>query len=147
MKLFLSTLLASFAVTLSLQAIPSNLGESLREFEAIIDSPLIQSVIGPEEFIFEIERRTHNLTDTTVYYEIKTDIPGSSSSADIGVQVAGIDGDSAVMKSSNHNRHYKVRLRLTPNPMIGPVIIEVVSIKRISEHHSHSVILEEDASK
>lgn len=143
MKLFLSALLACFAFAQSVQAITSNLNSSLNEYQAIINSPLIQTAIGQDEFIFEIARRTHDLTETTVFYEIKTEIPGANSSNGCEVNMAAMELNS---KHHHHNlsKHYKVRLEVTPNPEIGPPIVEVISIKRISEHHSHSIVLDEE---
>lgn len=154
MKLLLSALLACLAVTQSVQAITSNLNSSLIELQAILNSPLIQTAIGQDEFIFEIERRTHNLIDTTVYYEIKTDIPGDSSGSSCEANVAGIEQESDEVlplamkhRHHHHNKHYKVRLEVTPNPAIGPPLVEVISIKRISEHHSHSIILDDETEE
>lgn len=115
MKAFVGALVASLAMVQSLPAITSDLGLSLLEYQAIIDSPLIQTEISQSEFIVEIERKTSSLDATVVKYEIETLTP-----------------------SSHHHDHHKKReyiatLNLSPNPLIGPPVITVVSI--VPRHH------------
>lgn len=111
MKTFFATLFACLALMQSAQAVESNLGESLREYQAILDaSSLLATVIPESEFIVEIERKTRDLDATTVFYEIKT--------------------ASFSTQHPNHFRthEYRVKLLITPNPLIGPPVITVVSV-------------------
>lgn len=132
MKKIMLSLVTSFALMQSVQAIPSNLGESLIEYSAIIDSSLLQSTIPQSEFIIDIKRKTKSLTATTVIYEVVTRVSGNSEI-------------EALMTHCSHSSHhdggqrsqinkYSVQLVFTPNPQVGPPIITVVSVEPISSH-------------
>lgn len=65
--------LTSFALIQGAYAVPSNLGESLIEYQAILNSSLLQSTLSQSEFIVDIKRTTRNIsTATTVRYFIRT---------------------------------------------------------------------------
>lgn len=160
MKNFIRILLATFAIVPSLQAIPSNLGESLLEYEAILNSPLLQTTLSQSEFITDIERKTKKIifTTGTVIYVIRTMQPitttGSGSSRFLEEEEFSIEGEEfslddeevlanydaatadeaeklAGSRKHSRERTYLAKLLLTPNPQIGPPVITVVSIKRI----------------
>lgn len=117
MKL-LTMLVASAAIMCSLQVysaaalptIPSNLGESLREYEAIIKSPKLTKVIPQAEFIIKIDRITKCFDAEIVHYKVVTTIPDE--------------------EGSQHA--YNVTLELVPNPKLGPPIAKVLSVKKIN---------------
>lgn len=134
--LLVTAAIAMMSFILPMEAIPSSLGQSIREFEAILDSPLLPGAIAESEFIFEIERKTNNLEATTVHYIITTHVPTNNNGF-----TAELDAFPEMKKhhSSSHEcctrtNRYRARLELTPNPAIGPVIINVVSIEQISRH-------------
>ncbi len=107
MKFFFGALAACLIFIQSMHAIPSNLGESILEYQAILNSDLLQTTVPQAEFIFEIERKTKSIDATLVHYEIKT----------------------RIFYKEHHKTHeYIATLSLTPNPQIGPPIITVVSI-------------------
>ncbi len=130
MKKFLAALIISFAFIQSSYAIPSNLGESLIEYDAILNSPLIQTSISQAEFIIDIKRVTKSITATTVFYEIKTLLFETE-----GTNANVINSDIIEMGHHSHTKElkYKVKLLLTPNPQIGPPLVDVVSITPISK--------------
>lgn len=138
MKKFIIALVAGFAFIHSAQAIPSNLGQSLIEYEAIVSSPLVTEVIPQSEFIIDIERITKSLTATTLIYQITTLVqkPAHAESHS-GVEVEledEADYDSSRSHRRNSHNKYKVKIKVTPNPQIGPPILTVVSVTPISSH-------------
>jgi hypothetical protein len=121
MKKFMLTLVASFALVQSAQAITSNLNESINFINAITDSPLIQTVIPQSEFIVDIKRKSTDLAASEAIYEIKT--------------IAAVVEDALSGSGSHHHHHqhtstnkYIVKVLVTPNPQIGPEILTVESI-------------------
>lgn len=114
MKILFGTLLACLALTQSLQAIPSNLGESLREYQTILDnSAALAQVIPENEFIFEIQRKTKNIDATIIKYEVET---------------------HSFSKHNHFKAHeYLVILQQSPNPQVGPPILTFVSITPIKD--------------
>lgn len=129
----MKTLICSFLACMAfmqLQAIPSNLEESKREFQAILDSPLLTDAIPQGEFIFEIDRKTRRIEASHVRYLVTT-------------------ATGSVFPMGDHHHHhckshqYEVLLTLTPNPEIGPPIITVDSVTRLPCHGDHH---DEDSS-
>lgn len=125
MKYFFASVVASLVAMQSLQAIPSNLGESMREYQTILDSALIQETIPPSEFIFDIKRKTKHINASIIRYIVKTHLFGTP---------RGVQG--LIARSSSEENEYKVKMTASPNPEIGPPILEVVKVVKV--HHSHS---------
>jgi hypothetical protein len=135
MRKFAFSLLACLAISQSAFAATSALTESLLEYEAItsfIGDPSFD-VIGPSEFIVDIKRITRDINILgTVEYRIVT-------------RVSDETGDFEDSSSSSHShRHgchhhhhnvYIAVLEITPNPGIGPNIVEVISITQVHNHH------------
>ncbi len=133
MKKIVFSLIASFAFIQGAQAlvgIPSNLGESLLEYNAIISSPLLQATIPQDEFIIDIKRKTRNLTASTSFYEVVTRVQRGFQEA----VETGCGWHHNRRGNRNQTNTYRVQLVLTSNPQIGPPIITVVSVEPRSSH-------------
>jgi hypothetical protein len=137
MKKFVAAIITSFALVSSLQAIPSNLGESINEYEAILNSSLLQTSLEQSEFIIDLKRLTKALTATTVYYEIRTYSPTAPVTA--GETESHEKSQKHPRKHHHNEKRYSVEITLSENPQIGPPIIDVVSIVPTSKR----VIVEE----
>lgn len=124
MKVIFYTFFACLALFPALQAIPSDLNQSIREYKAILDSPLLKNAIGENEFIFDVERKTQNIDSKIAIYEITTH---SHIAQPQNPQLI-----SAVI------RQYRVKIKLSPNPEIGPKVITVLSVKPITRHSDES---------
>lgn len=122
MKKFLFAVITAFTfIAADVSAIPSFLGQSLREYQAILDSSeLLHNVIPSSEFVFDIKRKTRDPEADTVYYVVKT---ASSHEYEVG------EGVNAVKRPGFAIHFYVVELKLTPNPHMGPSLIEVSGIK------------------
>lgn len=90
--------------------IPSNFGESLREYEAIITAQdILKTAISEAEAIVEIDRITKSFKKEFIKYRIGTVVPG--------------------VKNSQNN--YEVTLKLVQNPKLGPPLIQVIAIRKL----------------
>lgn len=132
MKKIIFSLIAGFAFIQAAQAVPSNLGESLLEYNAIISSSLLQSTIPQDEFIIDIKRKTKNLTATTAIYEVVTFVQTGLQTGMLATHHGCHDSHSGGQSQTNT---YRVQLVFSQNPQIGPPIITVVSVE---PHSSHS---------
>lgn len=131
MKKYIVALLASFACMQSVQAIPSNLGQSLLEYAAIENSSLLQDVIPQSEFIVDIQRKTRDISASEAIYFIKT------LASEVEAPVA-VDKKCHRRDGRNYNL-YRVHITLTPNPELGPPVITVDSITQVQHrYHRHS---------
>lgn len=127
MKKFFVLLIASVAMLQSAHAATSALTESLLEYEAITDAigtnPDFENVIPQTEFIIDIKRITKQINILgTVKYRIVTQKPTST-------------GQEACHKRRKHHRNtveYLAILLVSPNPGVGPNIVTVESIEKIS---------------
>jgi hypothetical protein len=136
MKKIIVALVASFAFIQSVQAIPSNLGQSVTEYSTIIGSDLIFEVIPAGEFIIDIKRITKELVDSgEVIYEIKTLVPSASEGSTVG-SLNDIEMKHCHRRHNNvvNENRYRVVLLLTPTSVIGPPTPSVVSITLIANH-------------
>lgn len=133
MKKVVFSLIASFAFIQAAQAlvgIPSNLGESLLEYNAIISSSLLQATIPQDEFIIDIKRKK-SLTATTSIYEVVTRVQRGFQSEALETRCGHRDRHR---RNQSQTNTYRVQLALTPNPQIGPPIITVISVEPRSSH-------------
>ncbi len=147
MKKIIVSFIASLACLQSahaLPAAPSNLNESIREYQAILNADmLIDEVIPQSEFIFDIRRITRNIEASVVFYIIKTRVfPGIEDIENtIELQKCAVSQECNGRKSHSHHHRvhrYSVKLLITPNPEIGPPIITVERIRPIGKHSSCS---------
>lgn len=126
MKKYILALIASVAISQSMYAAQPPLAESLSEYEAIVSAlsfnPDFQGIISVDESIIDIKRITKEVnTPGTIKYKIVTRI-----------------GETVTLARRSRHCHngntktYIATLLVTPNPDIGPLIIEVVSIVPIT---------------
>ncbi len=102
MKKYIATLLASFVCMQSVQAIPSNLGESLLEYAAIENSPLLQDAIPQSEIIVDIKRKCRKGDNSTeVVYFIRTISPQEPVQAE---PVLDITAEAVAKKCGKHKK-------------------------------------------
>lgn len=134
MKKFLFALTACLAFTQSAPAILSNLNESILEINTILENGSIQTTLGQDEFIVDIKRRTKSVSATDVHYIITTRTPRNA--------VDDSSSDSLELLHHHHHHHhhshikkYDVEITITPNPLFGPPIITVISIRQLSSQH------------
>lgn len=131
MKKFAVALLASFALIQSVQALPSALNQSIREYNAIETSDLLREAISEDQAIIDIARKTKNLDAKIVFYEIKTISPAGEEAEKPAVDTISTENEVAKARPRDITRRYVAKLKIKPNPEIGPVIITVVSIEPI----------------
>lgn len=110
MKKFIFMCFASFAFMQSVYAIPAALEQSQLYYEAILASPLLEQVVGVNEFIVDIERESKRNFAVTEKLRVRYIIRTISGAKD------------RIEKS------YLATLIATPNKAIGP---PVITVKRI----------------
>ena len=141
MKKFALSLIACLAFGQATYAATSALTESLLEYQAITSAigtnPTFENVIGPNEFIIDIKRVTHQVDVLgQVKYEIVTRvIRGIETAREAAIEQEILEKHS----SGSHHRNkrhrmntYIATLNVTANPGIGPNIITVVNIKKVN---------------
>lgn len=133
MKILLCALVSCFALVQTVEAIPSALNQSIREYKAILDSPKLPAAVSEPESIFDFDRKTKSLDAETVFYVIQTRSPRTEV-VELSSELSDGENDTFCGRSGSKDRikKYRVKLLITPNPEIGPKIIKVVSIKPIS---------------
>lgn len=131
MKILLCALVSCFALIQTIEAIPSDLNQSIREYKAILDSPKLPAAVSQSESIFDFDRKTRSRDAETVYYVIQTRSPRTEI-VESSSELAENDTFCGRSGSKERIKKYRVKLLITPNPEIGPKIIKVVSIKPIS---------------
>lgn len=140
MKKFTICLIACLAFVQSTYAATSALVNSLIEYTAIIDaigSPSFE-VIPSTEFIVTIKRTTKQVdVFGKVKYKIVTrNVPAADVSVCAEQETSGdLASASNKCKGKSHKTHtYTATLRVSPNPAIGPNIVAVEKIKKVSSH-------------
>jgi hypothetical protein len=109
MKVFYGALIAGLTFINTLQAIPSNFGQSTREYKAIFEAyDVLKTVISEYESIFNIERMSDDLSDSTAYYKITTR--------------QTLSNDEII------TRDYLLKMSFKKNPLIGPKMICIEEI-------------------
>jgi hypothetical protein len=129
-----------------LPTITSNLGSSLRIYEAIIEAieTTFAGVIPQNEFVVEIEKRKKQAINLNVAHDeiwiIKTVFRAQRNFLeDVNPELSFDNVESNIFGSRHPKTHkYEAVVRITPNPSIGPPLIQVLSITRASKHESSS---------
>ena len=135
MKKIVFSLIACFAFIQSAQALTSILGESLNEYNTLVNAidTTFMGTISENELITDIRRQSTKTTFSKtfkVHYLIRTFLPRSSD------LTADVNLDTLEAHHHSHPRSKKIHLydallSISPNAAIGPPVVTVVSITPI----------------
>lgn len=151
MKKILFSLVASFAFVQSAQALTSPLNQSIGVYQSILNAINPLAVIPQDEYIVEIKRLTKGVDlGSEIHYLIKTVSGTATNSVNATNFSAELEENRFDMNCHrnhhhNHNTHrYDVVVSVTANPLIGPPIVQVISMTQRSTH-SHTYSAEANA--